>query len=170
MSTDSLQDYLNRLNSLSIDELVTLEREVKKRLDPARQFLPELISTGSVKKNDYPKEVIRLICETLSAMGVEHAHPRALEASQQYSSFCQKLPGISRYLGMAVKSKNEQRALLIIGIRQLYQNMTDLGYPISARSIMTHFHRIPSVMNSMFPGYAEMGLMGMLIGRNKEAS
>ena len=36
---------------------------------------------------------------------------------------------------------------------------------VSARTLMSHIHRLPAVINKSFPGYAQAGHLGKIIGK-----
>jgi hypothetical protein len=63
--------------------------------------------------------------------------------------------------------KVQQRALFRLGIVLLCNNLAEMETPISGMSLMNHIHRIPSLINRAFPGYARLGLLSKII-RAKE--
>ena len=150
------------LDNLSIDELILLEKEIQQKLKPARQFLPDV--TSSSESNE-ANDVLSLICDVLQSMGVEYPVLSVLQRNAGFKAFKEKLPGLFRYLQKSGLNKNEQRAVLRVGILLLYENLMQMGLPISAARVMQHTHRIPSILENQFPGYASAGLLRMLVSR-----
>jgi hypothetical protein len=103
------------------------------------------------------------ICEGLSSLGVEYAYPTLLQKTDGYSSFRCKVGPVMQFLRRGMKEKNEIRAALVLATQLLYQDLTSSGFPATARTIMRHFHRVPSVINRNFPGYAQSGMLSWII-------
>ena len=107
--------------------------------------------------------VLDTLCQTLSGLGVEHTSATMLRTASQYSAFKGKVPGIMQYVRRQCPTRVKQRALLVVGITLLYENMVTIGLPVSSRYLMGQIHRFPSVLNAEFPGYAHAGLLGMVV-------
>jgi len=108
--------------------------------------------------------ILETMQRVLSSMGVEHTSVATLRGSPQYAAFKQKAPAIVAYLDSACPTNRvKQIAVLSIGVRLLYENLASQGFPVSSRFLMTHIHRLPSVMNRAFPGYARAGLLNLLV-------
>lgn len=111
--------------------------------------------------------VLDAICSTLQHMGVEYTQPSQLRTAQGYAAFAGKVSALMLYVRRGAPTRNQQRALLGLGITYLYDNLCEMGLPVSARLVMAHAHRLPSVINAAFPGYAQAGLLGMLVKGEK---
>lgn len=113
--------------------------------------------------------VIHGIRSVLQSLGVEYPGMGLLQRAPEYSSFKEKIPGLMEYLRKAHPQRRCQFIILRLGIKLLLDNLRQLGLAISARALLRHIHRLPSVLNAAFPGYAEAGMLGMLIKQKDRA-
>jgi hypothetical protein len=65
-------------------------------------------------------------------------------------------------------NKVQQRAVLRLGIGLLHHDLENMGLAVSSRLMMAHIHRLPGIINKSFPGYAEAGLIHMIIRSEKD--
>jgi hypothetical protein len=112
--------------------------------------------------------IIQVICDTLNGLGVDRTQAPTLRRSRYYSALKAKAPDIIAFIRGQAGTRNQQRALLALGISLLYENMTKVGLPVSAMLLMGHIHRLPSIFNQSFPGYARSGFLGMLVKGNSD--
>lgn len=154
----ALQKIWDLLGDLSPEELGMLVERVKalRGLTMMAPLTPPADSDADL--------VLEVICSTLQGMGVEFTPASQLKKSLGYKAFADKAGPLMQFIrGAGNRSRNQQRVLLGIGVRLLYGNMVGMGIPASARFVMAHIHRLPSVLDASFPGYARAGLLGMLI-------
>ena len=85
-----------------------------------------------------------------------------LTSGRHYDTYKVKLPPIMKYLRMA-GDKTAQRALLRLGIGLLHHDLVNMGWAVSSRTLMAHIHRMPAAINRGFPGYAQSGLLSMIV-------
>lgn len=103
------------------------------------------------------------IVDVFVSHGVEFPSRTMLIRSNSYSGYKAKLTQVMRFLDGFDRA--EKRALFTIGIKLLYENLAQLGIPVTAGTILGHVHRVPGVINKAFPGYAEAGMLGLVIGK-----
>ena len=84
-----------------------------------------------------------------------------------FGEFRQNVPGVMQFLDRARLSRGERTTLLKVGIRLLYQNLTQMGIAVSAMTLMQHFHRLPACINRAYPTYAENGYLRLVVARQK---
>jgi len=106
--------------------------------------------------------VVDAIARTLTGMGVECPHAGMLMRAVD-AKFRRKLPGLLTYLRNAHPQRQGQLTVLNMGIELLYKDMTNAGYPVTARTLMGHVHRLPAAINRAFPGYARGGRLPWLV-------
>ena len=112
---------------------------------------------------------LECICAMMKSKGMEFATPVLLRKSPVFNSFkTEKVPAVMAYLGRAGFTRNETRAMMQIGLELLMADLGRMGLMISGRALMSHFHRIPSLLNHAFPGYAEAGLLIQVLCRKRE--
>ena len=156
-----LPDILSALPKLNPQELEEVDAHVR--------FLRQ--TKGGVSGSEADVDlVLQSICECLMGMGVEFCTIPQLRKSQQFKAFAAKVPSVMKYVREAVETRNEQRVILELGARLLYQNLTETGLPAGARTVMSHLHRLPSVINREFPGYAASGLLGLIVSARKSGN
>jgi hypothetical protein len=110
------------------------------------------------------RDDVQFVLEVIaSAMAREdYSSPSLLRKSSQFASFKTKVPALIEYLKPA-GSRNQQRALLRLGVELLQKYMTGIGVPTGSRVIMQNIHRVPAVIETQFPGYAREGLLRMIM-------
>jgi hypothetical protein len=128
---------------------------------------------GFLIKNSVPveteistQELMALDCivEALSSIGVQFPQVHKLKR-QSNQAFQGKVKILFDYFGCI--SKIESCSLLSIGLKLLIEDMKEFNIPISGGSVMRNIGRIPTLMNRAFPGYAEAGLLQMIVLRKK---
>lgn len=103
--------------------------------------------------------IVRVV---LRAAG-ERVTVAALRRTQQSRGFGEKAAALREFVAHAAAERVQQAALLDLGFGLLHESLCAGGYSTSARALMSHAHRIPSVINKAFPGYAASGLLSMIV-------
>lgn len=151
-----LQTVLRILPTLSVEDLA----HVKQRL-----AMMNSVSSVDVKLV-YPTMFLDVICEVLRARGVEFTYAAQLQKSTQYPAFAKKVPGLLEYFG-TVKNVVQKAALVRVSVGLLYDNLIEMNVPVGSRTMMAHIHRIPNILNKHFPGYAQSGLLSMIVRKEE---
>ena len=149
-----------------IKRLPGLTREQLRAIHSRVVFLSSMAKSG----DDTSDELLALECisQVLQSKGMEFASPVILRKSGAYDAFrTDKVPAVMAYLEKAKLTRNETRAIIQIGLGLLITDMQRMGLMTSARAILSHFHRVPAVLNFAFPGYAENGLLAQVIRRKR---
>ncbi len=107
--------------------------------------------------------VLSCLCTEMQSMGVEFTQWHVLKKGRNYSAFQQKVPGLMKYLRNQKLSKTETQALMAVGMRLLYRELTREDKATSSWLMMMNINRIPSLFNRSFPGYAKSGVLGMIV-------
>lgn len=155
----SLQAILQLLPDLTASELTALAERIMllRSLSGAPPLTENQLPTAaSVTRDDW---VLRDLCYALASMGVEHASPAMLRRTSGYPSFKRKVPGLILYLQNVSSRHLVRRAILMLGVRLLHKELTRQGLAASSVLVLRHAHRIPSVINGAFPGYAASGML-----------
>ena len=105
--------------------------------------------------------VLHAICDFMRQNGLENPPIASLTKSPQYHAFALKCPQVISYLGSL--SKLERETLLFIGIGVRYDNLCEMGVVVTARTLMSHIHRLPGALNRSFPGYAKSGYLKLIV-------
>lgn len=102
------------------------------------------------------------VADYMRDRGIDATSVSLLRGQRGYRAFAAKVPAIAKFLkpcGARVK----QRALLHVGIELLFADLQKIGLAATSRLVMAHAHRIPAVINRAFPGYAQQGLLHLII-------
>jgi hypothetical protein len=144
--------------------------EVRRHIDGLAQFvkIPQSDEPEAEVIDDEPF-VLEVIAKTLTDMGVECSSRHSLWRGDGSKEFKAKCPELMRWLRRVVRTRTEQRAVLKMGVTLLYENMVKAGFPASARTVRNHIHRVPSVINQAFPGYAKNGMLALIV-RKRDAN
>lgn len=147
------------------EEWADFERRVKayRQLSGDDQSRQEPRSSCTKDQSTDTILVLQEIVLLLQRLGVEFSSVELLQKSPTIKSFNEKVPGVMSYVRKGVKTRNAHRALLSLGLQLLYDRLVKEGYPAGGRTLMNNIHRLPSTVNSHFPGYAASGMLGMII-------
>jgi hypothetical protein len=110
----------------------------------------------------------QLVIDAISIVLRENGMGASIEqftGSSAHVSFKEKLPDLHAFLALASKQRNEQRAILYVGVSLLYDHLIKFGIPVGTRVLMTHIHRVPEFINAAFPGYTRAGLLPWIMHR-----
>lgn len=145
----------------AIRELSTQERR------DLRSELSALIALGKNVPEPAPdnqvEDLAGLVNTTLQEQGFEFM------STQRLRSYCKDYRGVTARLwafarsAMPYSQRPEQMALLRLGIRMLAKNIEELQIPLTHATLMRQLERLPAVVNRGFPGYAQAGLLGMVV-------
>ena len=155
-----LQKILGMLPSLSVTDLDLLSVHVK-----ALRQLPSNGRNETIADNSLD-DVVNTICRTLESCGSGYVNATVL-SRRSTPSIRENIAQLDKYIDKVSKEKNYRTAFLSIAVRLLYEDLLRMGIPVSGRTIMMHLHRIPGIINTNFPGYAENGLLDKIVGGGK---
>lgn len=134
-----------------------------------KQSIPLVVIDAKAEaKADAIAEIfLDCIVQHMEGRGADFTSRTMLMRGSQFPAYRHKFRDgarLARYFMMAVeKSKIKRLAFMHLAVRCMYDNLTDMNVPISSRAMMNHVHRIPSIINQAFPGYAESGLLQLVI-------
>lgn len=107
--------------------------------------------------------VLDAIATKMQELGLDMSKPSLLRRGAHFSAFKDKVPALMAYLKRVGDSKTRQRALLYVGVDLLQEDVANIGLAVTSRTIMLHLHRLPSVINRQFPGYAQSNYLRFVI-------
>lgn len=107
--------------------------------------------------------ILSEIAGHLRDRGVEYASVQMLRRVSNYKSFAEKVPPTMIYFRKVTKNRVKLRALIRVAIDLLYLDLGKIGLSVTTRTMMSHWHRVPAVIESNFPGYARRGHLGLLL-------
>ena len=134
-------------------------------LEQVRQRLVMLRSVGPSSPHEVDDEALLLleaIVQFLGSRGLEFSKIAMLRKVSQYSVFSDKAKDVFRFM-QGIETRTQRRAFLLLAMELLYEDLVNMGIAVSARTMMSHVHRIPAVVGRSFPGYAGAGMLGMIV-------
>ena len=167
-STVAIAEILRALNSLSGEELDQVASKIALlKANPFGASRPATATNAAT--NGHDELLLLAICEFFEAQGLEKCYPAMLRRASGYTAFKQKVEPIVAFLakgaGRDSLTRTELMALFRLGISLLHQNMQSMQIAVSTRTMMNQIHRMPSVIELSFPGYARQGLLRLVIKR-----
>lgn len=126
--------------------------------------LMALKSLGNTETGSDVSFVLGAVSDLLRGQGVEFASPTVL-LRQADKNFKDKVPDLMAFLASAHPTRQGQRALLMVALDLLHQDISKAGYPVAAGVLLRHIHRLPATLNRHFPGYARAGMLGWIVDR-----
>ena len=135
--------------------------QVKQQINMLRAVGP----STQQQVGDEAMELLQAIVMFLSSKGLEYNSAVMLRQISQYSVFADKAKNVFRFM-RGIDNRTQKRAFLLLAVELLYKDLTAMGIAVSARTVMSHVHRIPAVVNKSFPFYAKSGLLKMIV-RNR---
>jgi hypothetical protein len=156
MNSDQYKGWIGDLPKLTTAQIMDLSCRVK------------LLSQVSVKEHEGKSEVgnrvLQIICSVMKKHRTENPSIIMLKKSTAYISSKDKILDMMSFFENISKSKLVQDAVLKIGIDLLYTDLLQWqGIAVSSHTLLRQIHRVPSVINRHFPGYAQSGLLVKLV-------
>jgi len=150
----ALKTVLRLLPTLQPDEL----QAVSGRLAALGQLSGASVHTAFV---------LEAIVDQLASLGVDKTTVPLLSkpTDKEFVTFRSHVPSLMSFVRKTIRNRTGQRALLQLGVRLLYENLTKMDIPVSGRTVRRHVHRLPSVLNQAFPNYSRSGILGMVVSR-----
>jgi hypothetical protein len=156
-SYDSISKAIEKLNG---SELVRLQSEITALLSLRSGRNHDAEDSNDVEDIRFG---LRAICHMLQRNGLEHGSVTALQRHRDFAKFRSQYAAVNKFFDAAKLDSGQRRTLFKVGVEMLYDNLCELGIPVTAATLMNHTHRIPAVINLGFPGYARSGLLRLIV-------
>jgi hypothetical protein len=147
---------------LWVAKLPELDKNQLAELQSRFKLLGSLGQKEHVGKSDFGNRLLAAVCEVMRKNQVETPTVNMLQKTAAYANCRGKLDNLSEFLELVSKSKLVQDAVLKEGINLLYYDLVGWNVPVSSHTILKQIHRIPSVLNRHYPGYAQSGVLNKL--------
>lgn len=159
MDDKQYQGWILSLTELSQAQL----NDVSNRL----KILSFVVTKEFNGKSDFGVRVSEAICNTFKRLGVECPSPHTLRKGAAYASAKDKFDDLATFFEKISQNKLVQDRALVIAIEGLYVSLQDWNISVSSYTILQQIHRLPSVLNQSFPGYAASGLLHKIVRVNE---
>ena len=156
MNSEIYKNWVNELPKLSVGQLSDLSARIK------------LLAKTAIKDHDgkqvFGDRVLQVICDVMKRNGLETPSPVTLKKSSAYVNAKAKIEDLATYFEKISKQKLVQDSILKVAIDLLVTDMQQWqGVAVSSHSVLKQIHRIPSMLNRSFPGYAASGLLTKIV-------
>jgi hypothetical protein len=130
------------------------------------------IGLPQVRQDFDDMAILDCIQKTMSSGRIDFSSLYDLKYSSQYRTFSRKVPALMDYLSKITlvtpvqecgSKRMKKYAATMLGVLLLAENMKELSLPVSSRLVMAQIHRIPAVINKAFPGYAQSGMLHLIL-------
>ena len=156
MSEHGVQAARQAIRELSNEELRSLRSELSALIALSK-------NTPEPPPDNRVEDVATLVNGELRALGFEGLPTERLRGfCKHYNQTCAALWSFARS-AMPYSQRIEHLALLRLGVRMLVKNIDALGIPVTHAVVMRQLGRLPAVVNAGFPGYAQAGLLGLVV-------
>ncbi len=136
--------------------------------DEREAIKARIVARGTLETNTVSSQmgdevlVLEAIVDVVQRLSGEVVSVYELRRMNGYTGFKTKAISLLETLGKSSGTRLKKIAVLTLGIELLYRDLRDQLLPCSSRTLMRHVHRVPAVLDTNFPGYAESGLMGWI--------
>lgn len=115
-------------------------------------------------KQEFGDRVLHAICEVLTKNRVECPSYSVLRKSVAYTNAKGKMDDLEKFFDTISKSRLMQDQVLKESVLLLYNDLLKWDdVAISSYTIIGQVHRLPSVLNKSFPGYAQSGILHRIV-------
>jgi hypothetical protein len=150
------------LKALTTPELIAVNAFISSLVALGPSSADRILTASN--HNDW---VLMGICDYMRSAQIDLSGVNQLTSGKHYETFRSKCIALHHYLKRC-GNKVQQRAVLRLGIGLLHHDLENMGLAVSSRLMMAHIHRLPGIINKSFPGYAEAGLIHMIIRSEKD--
>jgi len=134
------------------------------------QLLQAIKALGSVSPvetslaSDTDQEMIlSCISQVMQEEAGEYPFWHMLRQAAKSAAFRAKVGPLMQFIRSVSPQRTVQRGVLVSGYRLLFKHMHSRGYVVSARTLLAHTHRLPSVLNQAYPNYARAGMLHWIV-------
>jgi hypothetical protein len=167
MSND-LYDVLKLLPKLTKDELELVKKRVKGLASLSLSESDNKVPLAITTIDDDSMMFMHCVSSVLRSTGLEHVSYATMQSHVEASRLKANVPDLMKYFRESKVSRPQLIVLLQMGIEILCRDLARMRVPISFRSIMRNAHRIPSLMNREFPGYAQSGMLRFIVREDRK--
>lgn len=153
-----LDEIKRRLPHLAAGEIAELKRALN-----ALTSLGPAPTTGRGGQHGWDDEILDAIVATLQGHHGVVLSKQRLRLMAGHTTLTENLIAISEWIEKHAVSHAQRRGLITVGIDRLYLYLLNHGRPCGANDLMRAAHRFPEILALDFPGYADSGLIGLII-------
>lgn len=120
------------------------------------------LATNELQGLDESDMLLDVIFQVMRGRGLDMSGPPGLKKSSGFPAFRLKVAELHPFLALACPGRVARRALMQTAIELLVDNLHAMNVAVSSRTVMSHIHRIPAVLDLAFPGYAVAGRLHLV--------
>ena len=152
------------LSKLTVEQLAEVAKLTKglKQVAPTeaerRRFVASY-AQGGTDSHDY---VLSVICEVCKELGRDLREVSIAKRNRAYSTFQEAVPAVAARIKAFAPNRTYEMAIL----RAAYRHMA-IEYDYGLALLMSNTARVPAMLDEMFPGYYQLGLMSIVVNKLK---
>lgn len=154
MNQEQFKLLIGQVPQLTKEQLSELAMRIKLLSDVTKSY---------AGKQEFGNRVLQAIADVMKKQNVETSSAHSLRKSAAYVGAKDKLQDLSVFFDSISKSKLVQDQILREAIQLLYHDLLQWQIAVSSHTMLKQIHRIPSVLNKSFPGYAASGLLQKIV-------
>lgn len=145
------------------------QTELRNQLSAMLNFLPSGLQSNSnvISATNHDDWMIKDTIKFLSERGFPRLRETDLMNSAEYRAWTSKREAVLAFLRQG-GNQTKQRMLFKMGLDCLVLEARERGWALNPRLVMRQLHRLPSLIDRMFPGYAENGLLHVIIKKGNK--
>jgi hypothetical protein len=158
----------------SYDDIVTsLSTLSKTQLEDLRKRISAFLSIGvGASVVSIPREMgdvdlcQAIVIEVLALRGCGYLSNHQFSGMSGFNKFRDDhVPNVMKFVRGSIPGgrRIEFRSMMHLGVQMLCENLAEMKQPVTHGNVMRQFYRIPDMFDKAFPGYASMGLLGMVM-------
>lgn len=137
--------------------------KIPQSMAPGRMLSESVVGPGKPATGGMADELLDAICAVVLSASGEKIAPFGLRRAPQFKSLKEKAAALDGFFRKHAPDRATRRALVRIAVGLLYDLIREEGHPASARTLMAQVHRLPSVLDWQFPGYAACGCLHLVV-------
>ena len=158
---DRFTEIVRSLPELNPAELHQLRNRISALLSIGGSQVSQVSTNDST---DYTQEdlVLRIVCTVVGRVVGATLKPEMVPKNAPLRiALREHLPDLMRYLEKI--DERNRPAFLEMAVQFLVENVREMGLPLTPTVVIRQIHRLPAVVDVMFPKYYEAGLLNMII-------
>lgn len=113
--------------------------------------------------NNDDHHLLVMVSEYMRRRGVDFMSPNVLMQDSGFGAFKRKVPSVMEFMHK-LGGKHEQNMAITMALDLLYHDLTmNLNRAATSKLMMAHIHRLPAMLNRAFPGYAQSGMLKLIM-------
>lgn len=157
----ALVQTLNKLTAEQLAEVVKLAKGLK-NVAPTEHERKRFMASYAKAGTDPHDYVLATICGVCRELGRDLREVAIAKRNKAYSAFKDAVPAVVAHVREFAPNRTVETAIL----RRVYRHMA-IEYDYGLALLMSNTVRVPAMLDEMYPGYYQLGLMSLVVNKLK---